>query len=248
MSDVQSRDGLDAFGKLATLDIDPTIQAGRYSFQAAAERRVLGDVLPKLQLEPHHRVLDIGCGSGILTIPVSFLVREIVALDHPDIVAMLQRRFVSDRISYVGGRFPEALADGEFDRVIAYSVLPSIETYDLVKEFALAAARFVRPGGRLLLGDIPNRDRQARFRASETGKAFEVEWAKLREGHVLANDAEREAIEELSRARQLGGITDAQMCDLLLALRDAGCEAYLVEQHPDLPFGRTREDIVVTRA
>lgn len=248
MPEDDSKDGLDAFGVLATLDVDPTIQAGRYPFQAEAERLVLGDVLPKLQLQPNHRVLDIGCGSGILTVPLSFMVREIVALDHPDTVAALERRFASDRVSYIGGRFPDALPDGAFDRIIAYSVLPAIETYDLVKSFALAAAQLVRPGGRLLLGDIPNRNRQARFRDSAAGRAFEVEWAELRASQVHATEGERLAAEELSRARQIGGITDAQMCDLLLALRAAGCEAYLVEQHPDLPFGRTREDIVVTRA
>jgi 2-polyprenyl-3-methyl-5-hydroxy-6-metoxy-1,4-benzoquinol methylase len=244
---MQEIDGIEAYGRIAALGVNPTVQAGRYPFQAGAERNILADVVPKLKLESHHRVLDIGCGAGLLTIPLSWMVREVVALDHPETVAALARRYSCDRVRYVGGRFPDDAPEGPFDRVVAYSVILALRTYDMIKPFALAAARLIGPGGLLMLGDIPNLDRQARFRASDAGKEFEAEWARLRASETDGSDDYGRAAGEFAHARQVGGLTDAQMFDLLLTLRAEGCEAYLAAQSPDLPFGRTREDIIVTR-
>jgi SAM-dependent methyltransferase len=235
---------LDAFGALTELHLSPTVQAGRYAFQAEAERRVLLDLLPKLRPEAHHRYLDIGCGAGMLLFPLSYLVSEAVGVDHPSIMAELERRRPNDRITLVGGRFPETLLPGRFDRITAYSVLPCLPNMQTVISFSIAAAGLLSPAGRLVLGDIPNRDRQARFRASEAGAGFEREWGERKA--QLEVDPEAAAVaEQLRLADQLGGLTDREMCDLLLGLRGAGYEAYLAEQAPDLPFGRTREDVVV---
>jgi SAM-dependent methyltransferase len=238
---------IETYGNIAHLDLDPTARAGRYSFQADAMRRIIPDILPKLKLEPHHRLLDIGCGTGALLIPLSYLVAEVIGLDHPNVVAELSKRLPNDRISLIGGGFPGTVIDGMFDRIVAYSVMQCLPTFEDAKAFALAACGLLQPGGRLLIADFPNKDRQERLRKTEAGKAFEREWAELRAAQGEVTPEQRAAIEELGKARQLGGMTNEQICDLLLTIRAAGYEAFLAEQDPELPFGRTREDLVITR-
>lgn len=235
-----------AFGAIAGMDIDPTVKAGRYPFQRLAERNILADVLPKLDLKPHHRLLDIGCGSGVLLVPLSYCVSEIVGIDHPDVVAALGDAHKIANATLVGGPFPETPLPGEFDRIMAYSVIPCMPDYETVLSFAEAAARMLPPGGRLLLGDIPNRDRQQRMKSGQGGSEFEAEWAKQRELTVdIPGFAE--AQKELALAQQVGPIGDKQMMDLLLHLRSLGFDAWIMPQSQSLPFGRTREDIVVVR-
>ena len=237
---------LDAFGEMAQMDIDPTVKAGRYPFQAMAERRIFSDILPKLALESHHRMLDIGCGSGVLLVPLSYCVREIVGLDHQSVVDALADAHRLPNASFVGGGFPDAPLTGRFDRIVAYSVLPCMPDYDAVIAFCRAAAALLPEGGRLLLGDIPNRDRQLRIKNSAKGAEFEADWIRQRADYEWSED-QLAATSELSKAAQIGPMTDDQVLGILKALRDDGFDCWIVPQAPDLPFGRTREDIIVTR-
>jgi len=239
-------DPFEAYGAIASLGVSSTLQAGRYRFQEAAERHILKDVIRKLQPLPEHRMLDIGCGSGALLIPMSFLVAQVTGLDHPATIARLAAKFSAENVELVGGRFPETRLGDSFERIVAYSVLHYLADQEAVKQFALAAAGKLSSGGRLMLGDIPNKDRQNRYRLSEAGKAGELQWARLKAQQ--AGDEDQAAVElKLRDAHQIGAFTDADLLALIQFLRSSGFEAYLMPQPRDLPFGETREDIIVER-
>lgn len=236
----------EVFGTIAGQAEDRTIRAGRYSYQKAAERRILGDLLPKLQLQPHHRVLDIGCGSGLLVIPFAQLAEQVVGLDHPDVVAALGRTINLPNIELIGGGFPATMLSGTFDRIVAYSVMQCNPDYASALAFVRAAAGLLSPEGRLVIADIPNADRRGRFRASVRGQAFETEWIKLRDSSE-ATAEETEAFGTLATAGMLGQLTDAQIFDMASTLRADGYDVWIMPQSPDLPFGNTREDMVIVK-
>lgn len=243
----QSERAIDGYGKIAHLDLNTTARAGRYSFQEAQMRRILPEILPKLQLEPQHEVLEIGCGTGMLLIPMSFLVARVVGLDHPKVVEELAGRLPGNDITLVGGAFPDTTVEGKFDRVVTYSVIQCLPSFEDAKVFARAAAGYLKPGGRLLIGDVASADKKKRFAASDFGKQFEQDWARLRAESGELKEAELEAQKILASSSVLGGMTDAQIMELILDLRGEGYEAYLLPQDPELPFGRTREDILVIK-
>jgi SAM-dependent methyltransferase len=235
-----------AFGVVAALTNDLTIRAGRYAVQKLAERRIFADLLPKLQIEPHHRVLDIGCGSGVLLIPLAQMVEKIVGLDHPDVVGALGATIRLPNVSLIGGSFPGTPVPGLFDRIVAYSVMQCNPDYSSALAFVRAAAQLLAEGGRLIVADIPNSDRRTRFRESRRGKAFEAEWAAMRAANPAA-DEEADAFANLAAAAALGQLSDKQILQIASELRHDGFDVWIVPQSPDLPFGNTREDMIIVR-
>src|SRR2546422_7101537 len=51
-----------------------------------------------LDIQPDDRLLDIGAGIGTLTIPLSFYVADVVAIDHPDCLKRLKGRAPEENI------------------------------------------------------------------------------------------------------------------------------------------------------
>jgi SAM-dependent methyltransferase len=115
------------------------------------------DIRAKLGLEPHHRVIDVGCGSG----------KVLNELLHPGQIGVgveqsrgLIRRageFGVDtaRIRFVRGHMAALpLATGRFDRVLCYSVFQCCNDYRYAREAVAELVRVCAPGGLVLIGDV----------------------------------------------------------------------------------------------
>jgi 2-polyprenyl-3-methyl-5-hydroxy-6-metoxy-1,4-benzoquinol methylase len=235
----------EAYGELARVEHLATTQAGRYAGQAIAERLILADIEPKLSLEPHHSLLEIGCGPGNLLIPLSFRVARAHGIDHPDVIARARARFNDPRVTFQGGFFPDVQLSGPFDRVLIYAVISSLPDWDTLLGMLDAAVRPLPGGGRLLLGDIPNADRKKRFLESPAGKQFNEQWKRGME------EARRSGIDDPLKVFEgkacIGTLDDQSVLQLMERFRKQGLRTYLLPQNPSLPFGHTREDMLIER-
>lgn len=222
--------------------LDDTEVAGRYAFQALAERRILADVLSKLALQPEDRLLEIGCGSGNLLIPLSHFVSASVGIDNaPAIERMHARAPLNEQLKGIAGNFLElTLDEAPFNKILVYSVLHYLSGADEVLRFIDRTLALCAPGGRVLLGDLTNRDRKQRFAASSAGKRTSAAWQAQIAG------AGGHAFDTLPSDSQLVAIDDALEFSILKHVRSLGHEAYLLPQPPELPFGGSREDILIT--
>ncbi len=201
---------------------------------------IFADISVKLPAlgHPGSRVVDIGAGCSDLARRVSSHARAksqaLVLIDLPEV---LERRRGEDHCRFVAGTFPLQASlriDLEpADAVLAYSVVQYLEDASGVREFVREGASLLAPGGRMLIGDIPNNDMLSRFAATDDGRAYHQA--------IWGPDAPpfRPILDAV--------LTDRLLCAIIGDLRTAGFDAWLVPQATNLPMSTRREDLLVHR-
>ena len=186
-------------------------------------------------------MVDIGCGCSK---PALDLVRHCEAQGHRLVLVdsreMLSHLPDEPHVVKRPHKFPE---DSAFlsdyaavaDCVITYSVLHVICPYQNSFTFLDKAVSLLRPGGQMLVGDIPNISRKKRFLSSEKGAAFHREWSGTQKSP------------EVSWVEGYEEIDDSVVLHLLLRYRSMGMQTYLLPQAEGLPMNHTREDILICR-
>lgn len=225
-------------------NIDSTLNvSGRFSFQQTAMKLVVGDIVQKLNLAPEDTLMDIGCNCGDLTIPLSFVCEKVMGIDGVDTIERLKKRTTEiPNIETMAGDFMELEITEKYDCILIYSVLMYIESYEQKLDFVLKAAKCLKSGGRLLVGDVVNSSRKKRFSSTRTGEKVNKEY---RENMKKLTEADKEAHEESEDMKNLWILDDFYLMKLLLDVRNAGYESYLLPQKHELPFGYTRDDILI---
>lgn len=120
--------------------------------------RVHDRLVGQAELADGHRVLEIGCGTGNLTIRAKKARPSIDVIgSDPDPLALKRAQRKARRLS--GIRFERGYAqrlpyaDGEFDRVLSSMMLHHLDS-DAKTAAAAEVFRVLRPGGRLHLVDM----------------------------------------------------------------------------------------------
>lgn len=214
-------------------------------YRTGREEAILADIASKLPaLQERERVIaDIGCGASGLT----FLLREhcrrhghtLLLVDAPE---MLDHHEDGPDVVKVPGRFPGETAEllGQWrervDAAVAYSVLQVVYGEANPIDFVDAAAELLAPGGRLLIGDLPNASMRRRFLASAAGAA-----------HHRAYTGRDEDPPVTFNAPSRGEVDDAVVLGLAARARAAGLHAWVTPQDAGLPMANRREDLLIAR-
>jgi hypothetical protein len=214
------------------------------SYRGGAETAILDDIVAKLPALAGSgaTVADIGCGATPLTLAIGELCQthehQLLLIDGADVLAGLPER---PGVVKLAGRFPDlAEIEAEWtercDAVIVYSVMQLVFVESSVFTFLDASLAMLRPGGRILIADLPNQSMRRRFMASETGHAFHRAYMQTDAKPDLSWPA-------LPRPE----FDDASVIGLLGRARAAGFHAWLVPQAPGLPMANRREDLLIER-
>lgn len=114
--------------------------------------RLVFEITP---LSESTKLLELGCGTGRLTVPLAASVRHVTALDLSkrmlDVTRRrLEVRGIADRVSLIQcGAKKVAFGNGEFDVIVSFNTINHIPGYE---EVVYEAARLLRPGGAVVLG------------------------------------------------------------------------------------------------
>lgn len=135
------------------------------------------DVLRKLRLDRSTSVAEIGCGVGLLGLPVAERAARYVGLDFaPRAVRVANERL---RAAGLGDRAGVLCLDvlsiaeeelarlGRFDRVLMYAVLHYARNEREAVRLLRCAIDLLAPGGRVLVGNIPLEDLSIGWTAGE---------------------------------------------------------------------------------
>lgn len=134
------------------------------------------DILLRLEFEPGHRVLDAGCGPGLLTVPIAQAIApngRVTALDiQPGMLERAKARVAAAGLSNVDF-LQSGLGEGKlpanfFDRALLVTVLGEIHN-------KLAALQEIhsalKPGGFLSVTEVlPDPDYQSATKVKEIGE------------------------------------------------------------------------------
>ncbi len=120
--------------------------------------RVIEQVLGLAKPEGVALAVDLGCGTGALTLPLARMAKQVVAVDVSQAMIDLLRRHAQEsgltNIDARTGAIEELdLAPGSVDVVVTNYARHHLRDRD--KQVVVErAARWLRPGGRLVIGDM----------------------------------------------------------------------------------------------
>lgn len=234
-------------GKAALKFKDSTQLSGRYYSQKGDERNIIGDIIKKLDLSSNDKCLDIGCGVGNTLIPISFIVHEITGIDHPNCLNILKGRYNGENISLVGENFMDYQNSELFDKIIVYSVMQSLSNMKAVFLFIDKVIANLKLNGKALIGDIPNISLKNRFLSTKKGKDFHEKWTKERLKYQDKGDKDEMVNEQFRQNISTVIYDDNKVLKIIEYIRKKGFNAYILPQEPILPFGNTREDILIVK-
>jgi len=140
---------LDGYGRVA--------EAGGESLL----RGMTADLKGKLAPLAGTTVLEVGCGAGAITKGLVGDAKWVTAVDFSHPMLLQARRSGLSAPDYVtadASLLP--FRAGSFDRVVCYSVFNNFPSLDFAAQVLRELARVARPGGRVLIGQVPNADRQ----------------------------------------------------------------------------------------
>ena len=236
----------EAFRRMATdPNLSPHERSGfPDSYREGAEAAILADIESKLTAlsSSGATVVDLGCGAGPLTGELRGLCdargHELILVDSSEVLA---HHAEGPGVSLLPGRFPDVPVlferhGGQCDAVLAYSVIQYAFAEASAFAFADEALTLLRPGGRLLIGDVPNFSMRRRFLAGAAGRAHHREYTGRDEDPPVAWPASPGA-----------EIDDAVTLGLVARARDAGYHAWVLPQAAGLPMATRREDLLFER-
>jgi SAM-dependent methyltransferase len=226
-------------------------RAGRLPNSEADEEHIWADILAKLPMRQGENGLDIGCGCGTIALymieQAKRLGGSLTMVDFAKPIELLRDMLpvpTPAGITLLGGAFPELTPPtGPFDFILMYSVMHYMDDFDRTMD---AAVGLLRPGGRLLVGDIPNLSRKGRFLASDFGRAFDASYKSVPVESLPVYRDHHELVDKLV-AGNAPPLTDAWLLRQVGRFRDAGFDAFILPQPPQLPFCFTREDLLIVR-
>jgi ubiquinone/menaquinone biosynthesis C-methylase UbiE len=132
-------------------------EAHRWPYSEEVARSTIDDIREKLNVDSAQRILEVGCGCGIICQKLLTDDQKAVGLDLSETLLQRANDFGVDhrRVALVvaeASRLP--ICDSSFDRVLCYSVFQCFPSKRYTKRVLNELIRVCRPGGVILVGDI----------------------------------------------------------------------------------------------
>lgn len=139
---------------------------GRGSMDTTGFLFTVREIARILELGPQDRLIDIGCGTGIVSLALAPMVKHVHGIDlSPKMIARAQANCAGcDEISFsVGAIDAPEVGDGAYDKALAYSVLQYLAGETGVRSAFEALYRLLPSGGKAFYGANPDPERKKAY-------------------------------------------------------------------------------------
>ncbi len=216
------------------------------SYRKGFEENIFRDICHKLNLSEktnEARILDIGPGCTDLPMMICDFSKqtnsELVLIDSKEMLDMLpDESFITKYEGYFPDDVKELvkISKQSFDYIIAYSVFHYVFYNTCIYRFIDSALSLLKPGGSMLIGDIPNASKRRRFFLSEAGRAFHKKFT----GTDTEPDTSELSVDNAP-------IDDSIFQSIQQRYRNLGFNCYILPQPENLPMANRREDILIVK-
>ena len=248
------------YNELAEKETSEVCASSRYGvISEKVVRHIEADVSKKLDLNSNDSLLDLGCGSGLISINLSRKVKNITGMDFGRDVLLRAKKNFS-----VNGREVE-LTQGDatnlpfrsekFNKVLCYSVAMCFQDYDDFKDALVDMLRVCKPGGMVLVGDIPEKNKKEEWikggrREGEPLLKYVIrrinqKIIKMKYSASARDFNKRKNKLNIAPAKAAGMFYDAE--NIMRICREIGVKGTILDQPPSLAFGNTRVDLLLEK-
>ncbi len=150
-------------------DPNPLAQVARVGGNVKQQEEVLQQIITHivsvLQMEQKDQVLDICCGNGLLTSVLAAHCKQITGIDFSETLISSAKknypsvRFICADALQLDKLSMEVLQPESVDKINLYFSFQYFENFEQGKLVVSQLLRYLKPGGKLLLGDVPDRSR-----------------------------------------------------------------------------------------
>ena len=129
-------------------------------------------IVSSLRLQPTDRVLEVGCGCGVIMKSLLDRAAEFTGIDPAENVLEKARTAIPDARFVAGSGAAQPFPDSSFDKAFSYQVFHLLGSFETARGTLLELKRVVRHGGRILIGQVPNADREAEYQEERRQRTF----------------------------------------------------------------------------
>lgn len=208
---------------------------------------IIKDICSKIPLNKNDTVLDVGCGTGLLAIPLAQRCKQVYALDAGqrllDKAKENGKKMKVTNVSFLKGRATNLpFQDNFFDKVIMYSVIHYLENEREIRKCVQELIRVCKSKGYILIGDIPEKKAKEEF---NTRKMTNRE-LKILEEFKRKRKQYDELFEEKVTIKPARNKLTIDRNFLIKIAQKEGRLAKIYKQDIRQPFSLTRRDLVIS--
>jgi ubiquinone/menaquinone biosynthesis C-methylase UbiE len=248
------------YNQLAKKETSEICASSRYAvISEKVIRNIEKDIVSKLQLNAKDALLDLGCGTGLISINISRYVKKITGMDlgHNVLLRAGKNFKAADRcIELIQGDITSLpFKDKAFDKVLCYGVVMCFHDYNDFKNALSEMLRVCRLGGKILIGDIPDikkKNEWIKGTRRNNEPLFSYYRRKIRQDIVkfrykISAYRFKKRKEKLNIAPPQAAGMFYESERILNICREIGVKGTIIDQPSNLAFGNTRVDLLMEK-
>lgn len=210
---------------------------------------IVSDISSKIPLCENDIILDVGCGTGLLTTILARLCKYVHALDPARMaLARLEKnceeKWIHNVAIHEGMATDLPFADQTFDKVIMYAVIHYLGEKKMEKCIR-ELIRVCKTGGYVFVGEIPEKRAKEEFdlrvRTNEELRILEEFGINRKQYDRLFKETVSAQGNDKNHSFRIDG-------NFLIEIAEKeGCTAEIYKQDIRQPFSLTRRDLVIHR-